>query len=62
MTIRVFPVLSLFCLLLTACGEGNQPGDSGAAAEIVLNRGNAGEPNSLDHQFSTTSTESAVIT
>ncbi len=62
MTIRVFPVLSLFCLLLTACGERAQPGDSGAAAEIVLNRGNAGEPNSLDHQFSTTSTESAVIT
>ncbi len=46
-------VLSLAALLLSGCGD-NAPKPSQG---VVLNRGNVGEPKSLDPQFATTQWE-----
>jgi len=53
-------VLSLAAaLLLAACGQGNDT--PGAEGEIVFHRGNAGDPDSLDHHFVTSTTASVII-
>jgi oligopeptide transport system substrate-binding protein len=46
--------------VLAACGQ-NQTANAPAQGETVLNRGNPSEPDSLDHHFTTSTTEHAII-
>src|SRR5689334_479455 len=56
MTIRILLASALAALVLSGCGEKAVAPVQGA----VLNRGNVGEPKSLDPQFASTQWEAAI--